>query len=390
MSAKELDILEHSLALDPSYWPALAASAYYLVEWRIPVGTFGDIRRAETRVRKAHEIAPKALGPAYVQMFWLKNVGRCAEAIEIGRQLLRDDPAGVRLNTGIYSQLGQCLTQSGHAEDDIALQHEVMDFSPGSSYLFDHYRSIGYDQVLLGQDADAIASLRRAVALNTSGTRRWSYLLLAAAYARTGQVEAAEQARAVADGLWPYQTARGVDPNYSDSSVYRDQIRRLQDALRATGERDHADEDTDFGVESDQALHDLIGRTPRGAPGATTIRTVDLPRLIAEQRPVVIDAMTFWWGVSLPGAIGLRFSGLGGDFSDEAQERLRSKMRELTGGDAGRPIIAVGWNSERFDGRNLALRLVALGYQRVYWYRGGREAWEAAGLPEAAARVDAW
>ena len=110
MSTKELDLLERSLALDPSYWPALAASAYYLVEWRIPQGTFGEIRRAETRLRKAREIAPKALGPAYVQMFWLKNVGRCAEVIEIGRQLLRDDPAGVRLNPGIYSQLGQCLT----------------------------------------------------------------------------------------------------------------------------------------------------------------------------------------------------------------------------------------------------------------------------------------
>ena len=44
-------------------------------------------------------------------------------------------------------------------------------------------------------------------------------------------------------------------------------------------------------------------------------------------------------------------------------------MRELTGGDASRPIVTVGWNSERFDGRNLALRLVALGYQRVYWVR---------------------
>ena len=43
---------------------------------------------------------------------------------------------------------------------------------------------------------------------------------------------------------------------------------------------------------------------------------------------------------------------------------------------------AVGWNSERFDGRNLALRLSALGYTRVYWYRGGREAWETAGNPE--------
>jgi hypothetical protein len=30
----------------------------------------------------------------------------------------------------------------------------------------------------------------------------------------------------------------------------------------------------------------------------------------------------------------------------------------------------------------LALRLVALGYTNVNWYRGGREAWEVAGLPD--------
>jgi rhodanese-related sulfurtransferase len=65
-------------------------------------------------------------------------------------------------------------------------------------------------------------------------------------------------------------------------------------------------------------------------------------------------------------------------------------MRELTEGDFNRPIVAVGWNSERFDGRNLALRLTALGYTKVYWYRGGREAWEANGLPETRLEASDW
>ena len=48
------------------------------------------------------------------------------------------------------------------------------------------------------------------------------------------------------------------------------------------------------------------------------------------------------------------------------------------------------FNSERFDGRSLALRLVALGYENVYWCRGGREAWEVAGLPETQLDVQDW
>jgi hypothetical protein len=69
-------------------------------------------------------------------------------------------------------------------------------------------------------------------------------------------------------------------------------------------------------------------------------------------------------------------------FTDAAQNRLRTKLRALTHGDFNRPIVAVGWNAERFNGRNLALRLAALGYKQVYWYRGGREAWEVHGMPE--------
>jgi rhodanese-related sulfurtransferase len=76
--------------------------------------------------------------------------------------------------------------------------------------------------------------------------------------------------------------------------------------------------------------------------------------------------------------------------SDEYQDRLAQKMQQLTGGDRNRPIVAMGFNSERYQGRNLALRLVALGYTNVYWYRGGREAWQVAGLPDAELVLQDW
>ncbi|HEY2620024.1 MAG TPA: rhodanese-like domain-containing protein, partial [Acetobacteraceae bacterium] len=107
-------------------------------------------------------------------------------------------------------------------------------------------------------------------------------------------------------------------------------------------------------------------------------------------RPIVIDLLGYFWGRSLPGAVGLKNAGWGGSDSDTMQDRLRKKMQALTNGDLATPIVAVGFNSERFDGRNLALRLVALGYSQVYWYRGGREAWEVAGLPEAEVDMQDW
>ena len=70
-------------------------------------------------------------------------------------------------------------------------------------------------------------------------------------------------------------------------------------------------------------------------------------------------------GRSLPGAVSSRGCRLGIDLHS-IPERLRKKMQELTKGGASAPIVAVGWNSERFNGRNLALRLMSLGHCNVY------------------------
>jgi rhodanese-related sulfurtransferase len=173
--------------------------------------------------------------------------------------------------------------------------------------------------------------------------------------------------------------------------VYVEQFRHFQEGLRLAGERDHANEDADFGVPADGELRAILaGPTPTGTPGATTIRTPDLPQLLSKTRPVIIDTASYSWGRSIPGAVGLKFSGLGGSFADAAQDHLRHKIGTLTGGNPDRPIVVVGFNSELFDGRNLALRLVALGYANVYWYRGGREAWEVAGLPETEVDIQEW
>jgi adenylate cyclase len=60
---------------------------------------------------------------------------------------------------------------------------------------------------------------------------------------------------------------------------------------------------------------------------------------------------------------------------------LKAWLDPLLGGNPSRRLIITSWNAERWQGRNLALELVALGYPNVSWYRGGLEAWDAAGLP---------
>ena len=163
----------------------------------------------------------------------------------------------------------------------------------------------------------------------------------------------------------------------------------MRDGLRLAGNRDHADEQADASLPPDDVLHaDYEAPTPTVAPGVRTIRTQDLAVLLERSKPLVVDVIP--WGRSVPKAIGLWGAGIGGSITDKYQDRLRQKMQQLTGGNRGIPIVTIAWNAERYHGRNLALRLVALGYTEVYWYRGGREAWLAAGLPVAHVALQEW
>jgi hypothetical protein len=145
-------------------------------------------------------------------------------------------------------------------------------------------------------------------------------------------------------------------------------------------------------VPPDDILHMYFeGRTPTAPPGVTTVTTEQLAALQEHDKPLVIDTMDATWYRSVPGAVGLDFNGnTHGTFTDEAQKRLEPKLHELTGGDMAKPIVAMGFNVARFDGYDPALRIRHAGYTNVYWYRGGREAWEVAGKPEEVVRPADW
>jgi adenylate cyclase len=369
--------------------------AYLLTSNRPGYGwnNFDDMQRAESLLTRARALAPDSELVLNLTISFLHSVGRCSEVMELARQAIQMNPNQAIWLSGIYTNMGACRLYSGHAEDDIALEQQSVRFHPVQAWRYDKLWHMGFASLMLGRDQDAIKYLEESKATNPDPQllSQITQRALAAAYARTGRMAEAKQALAEADRIWPFGTARSSMPPAVNSSVFAEQIKQYQDGLRLAGERDHADEDADFGVVPDGALHmDLVGLTPTSAPGAKTIRTPDLVHLLAERRPLVIDTMTASWHRSIPGAVGLQYSGFGGSFADTLQARLREKLHALTNGDLTKPIVAVGFNSEWFDGRNLALRLLALGYREVYWYRGGREAWEVNNLPETDLLPSPW
>ena len=294
--------------------------------------------------------------------------------------------------TGTHFRLGICLMATGRAADAIPEFEQAIRLHPRYPQNFNRYLNIGYAQILIGRYDDAILSFQRSLAANPGSTPRnrgRTHAAIAAAQALAGNSRDAHLSATGASRLWPMLTVRGYIAFGVTDPVFAAQVARMLDGLRLAGVRDHAEEQEDSGIVSDDILHtNYEAPTSTTVPGARTILTSDLAVLIERGVPLVLD--TTPWGRSVPGGVGLWGGGIGGSVSDEFQDRLRPKMQQLTRGNLNMPVVAMGWNAERFQGRNLALRLVALGYTEVYWYRGGREAWEVAGLPETELSIQEW
>ena len=143
-----------------------------------------------------------------------------------------------------------------------------------------------------------------------------------------------------------------------------------------------ANEDVDYGLAPVSTLRtaDYHAPTPREVPGAKTIGTSTLrDSLQAQPQPLLFDVLGGEVHASLPGAIWLPGAGRGQSLTDAVQARFAQTLQAVTKGDRKRPLVFFCQGTQCWLSYNAALRAVALGYEAVFWYRGGIEAWIAAG-----------
>ena len=93
---------------------------------------------------------------------------------------------------------------------------------------------------------------------------------------------------------------------------------------------------------------------------------------------IVIDVLGSDYG--LPDAFVLQNLGSPGHFNDRTQQQASIWLNNVTGGDSSYPIVLYCSDPQCWLSYNGALRVIAAGYNNVYWYRGGIRAWEMAGL----------
>jgi adenylate cyclase len=230
--------------------------------------------------------------------FLLFAQGRYTEAIVAYQHELKYYPN----DDAAYNQIADCLIHLGHAEDAIPMIAMAMNLDPRSAYNWSRFANMGWALLLLGRDEESIAWTKRALEANPNNlaVALGAYnIRLAASYARLGRYDEAHRALTEANRIWPYDTVRMHWPDDPSSRAYAAGIEHLQAGLRLAGHRDHVEEAADFGVVSDADLHHILyGPTPMTTPGATTIRTAELQRLLAERKPIVLDPSMYSWGRS--------------------------------------------------------------------------------------------
>ncbi len=141
-------------------------------------------------------------------------------------------------------------------------------------------------------------------------------------------------------------------------------------------------EGRDYGIPPSQQLRqgNFHAPTPTSIPGAQVVSTQVLAEALQSgQQIILIDVLGSDYG--LPNAFVAPALASGGGFDDRTQQQATHWLRQITGGNSGAIIVIYCSDPMCWLSYNATLRTVAAGYGNVYWYRGGLQAWQMAGLP---------
>jgi rhodanese-related sulfurtransferase len=185
--------------------------------------------------------------------------------------------------------------------------------------------------------------------------------------------------------------ANGFDLSglYSTAKAAHDSAKAQLRAAPALAERAFASEDfgrgnvPDSGALRTQKLIDLTPLTL--TPGIRTLLTGDLVTLLKSEPQTYILDVSNDASEALPGAATLWFGGAALDDpkAEEALDQRFRKLLTLTAPDVNAPLVVYGPSRNNWLGVNAAMRAQRAGWNNVFWYRGGLEAWRTAGLPTA-------
>jgi PQQ-dependent catabolism-associated CXXCW motif protein len=138
----------------------------------------------------------------------------------------------------------------------------------------------------------------------------------------------------------------------------------------------------DFGVPAARQIHGgaMHGETPTTIPGGRVITSPDLIALYNQSRIWFLPVDALGDAGTLPGAYPAAWAAAPGTLGDAIEQRLGQSLNPVTRGNKDTMLVFFCQSTHCWMSYNAALRAIDLGYRNVWWYRGGIEAWLAAGM----------
>lgn len=137
----------------------------------------------------------------------------------------------------------------------------------------------------------------------------------------------------------------------------------------------------DLGVPATTELHAgaMHGATPNTIPGGQVITTRGVVALVGNRdlHPLLFDVLGSY--EALPGALAVVPAHQPGSFTDQTQQEFGQYLGKVTQGNKETPMVFYCQSKYCWMSYNASLRAINMGYRNVLWYRGGLEAWKAAG-----------
>lgn len=138
----------------------------------------------------------------------------------------------------------------------------------------------------------------------------------------------------------------------------------------------------DFGIQPTNQLHNgqMHGPTPASIPGGQLITTKGMVALVQGKQAPYFLFDVLGGPEMLPNAMPAAWASQPGAFNDQIQLQFSQMLAQGTQGRKDFPLIFYCLSNQCWMSYNAALRAINAGYTNVLWYRGGLEAWKAAGL----------
>ena len=378
-------LLEKAVAISPDDSNALAELGLVLVH---KSGDFDDPEnvadhdRAMSVIGRAMRDAPHSplAVTASGMMAWLDY--RCREAQSSFRTALSMDPNELEARNG----LAICARETGDLDEMIAQLRAILRLDPVGSDVAASENSIGMGYLFLGKPREAIEWLDRAGAIGGAddqgpssdlGWRSWRPTFLIAAMEMEGDAAAASRAYRAFNERRPHRTVFQLADSFSRALSRVRGFAAYLKALNAAGMPIYAREDDDFGVApvDRPRLGGDFDPTPLSIPGGRRIDTPTMRALLSGgTKPLVIDVSE--GATVIPGAVWVSL--------DDFKPGLDRALLEDGSGlplSPGRSIVTMSYGPFGWLSYDAALYLINRGYRNVFWYRGGEEAWVAAGYP---------